>query len=187
MVQQFAQSIDREASKAFKKVKRDIEDLKRTVEKKQDKQENVLTEMNKMKSELRIEFRNELLELQKTLNNELHSLRKEVLYYRELCEHRRFKDEPIRDSKNSSHTNIENSYTKTSVFEGGEEIDEVAQQHSNSEFSYQSVQENRTNNNYKPTPDSIDFEQIQEEKKTYLKWITVGDADLDSIDEVHIK
>lgn len=163
-------SIDKEASRAFRKVKIDIEELRRLVNTKQDKQTNVLVEMNNMKSELKIEFREELLELQRTMSQEIDALRKEVLYYREMCEQHRIDHHKIKI--------VEEKVVQRS--------EPVAQ-----EFVYDRVESQReveqTTTQYKPTPQARDFEENTQAKKTYLKWITVGDSDLDSIDEVIVK
>lgn len=166
-------SIDKEASRAFRKVKIDIEELRRLINTKQDKQTNVLVEMNNMKSELKIEFREELLELQKSMTQEIDALRKEVLYYRELCEQHRM------------------DHHKIKIVE--ERKSELVRDEPSQHFVYERVEPQREEttsqqNYYKPTPQSQSFEETNNsEKKTYLKWITVGDNDLDSIDEVIVK
>lgn len=169
-------SIDKETTKAFKKVKFDIEELRRLVNTKQDKQTNVLVEMNNMKSELKIEFREELLELQKTMTQEIDALRKEVLYYRELCEQHRMEHHKVKI--------IEKKV-------------EVVKEEPQEEFQYERVVENKeepvvqekAKSYYQSTENVEQFEYNQENssKKTYLKWITVGDNDLDSIDEVIVR
>ena len=163
-------SIDKEASRAFRKVKIDIEELRRLINTKQDKQTNVLIEMNNMKSELKIEFREELLELQKSMTQEIDALRKEVLYYRELCEQHRMDHHKIKVVEESSRA--------------VHKVEEPTQG-----FVYERVepQSEEVKTEYKPTPQSQNFEEVREHKKTYLNWITVGDKDLDSIDEVIVK
>lgn len=165
-------SIDREASRAFKKVKYDIEELRKLVHNKQDKQHNVLVEMNNMKSELKIEFREELLELQKSMNKEIESLRKEVLYYRDLCEKNRYDHHKVKVvEKHSQTNNAENTTNYTN--------------NQNEEFHYKRIVNEEPK--YQPTPKSQNFEDGEVKNKSYLKWITVGDADLDSIDEVYVR
>jgi len=168
-------SIDKEASRAFRKVKIDIEELRRLINTKQDKQTNVLVEMNNMKSELKIEFREELLELQKSMTQEIDALRKEVLYYRELCEQHRMDHHKIKVYEERKVEPVREEPSQHFVYERVEpQREEAIQQQSQ---SY-----------YKPTPQSQNFEETNNSgKKTYLKWITVGDSDLDSIDEVIVK
>lgn len=168
-------SINREASRAFKKVKYDIEGLRKLVNNKQDKQENILVEMNNMKSELRIEFKEDMLELQKTLNNEIEVLRKEVLYYRDLCEKNRYDHHKIKvvDKKYEYNDDVNES-----------DINKITN-NSNEEFHYKRIVNDESK--YKPVPQSQNFEDEEIEKKSYLKWITIGDADLDSIDEVYVR
>lgn len=177
MADYFAKSIDREASKAFKKVKYDIEELKRLVNTKQDKQHNVLSEMNKMKSELKIEFREELLELQKTMQKEVDALRKEVLYYRELCEHNRYEHHKVKVVEQQRDNFSTHRVTSTQL--------QDTEQSTSQEFHYKRIVQD--NPEFKPTPQSQDFDDVTARKKTYLKWITIGDSDLDSIDEVYTR
>ncbi|MFT4244514.1 MAG: hypothetical protein ACMXYB_03620 [Candidatus Woesearchaeota archaeon] len=187
MNKEFAKSIDKEVSRAFKKVKYDIEDLRRLVNTKQDKQDNVLLELHKTKSELRIEFKEDILELQKIMDKEISTLRKEVLYYRELCEE--YRKEVLSHKKNQeiefeNQNEIEDYKSSTSPKESNMQR----------ELHYKKVAAN--NSIYKPTPQPQEFDSSeinsnsdisQEHKKTYLKWITIGDSDLDSIDEVYVR
>lgn len=168
-------SIDKETSKAFKKVKFDIEELRKLVHNKQDKQHNVLVEMNNMKSELKIEFREELLELQKSMNKEIESLRKEVLYYRDLCEKNRYDHHKVKVIEKNSQTNNSENTSNTTNYANNQ----------NEEFHYKRIVSKEPK--YQPTPQSQDFESEESKNKSYLKWITVGDADLDSIDEVYVR
>ena len=200
MSKEFAKSIDKEASRAFKKVKYDIEDLRRLVNTKQDKQDNVLLELHKTKSELRIEFKEDMLELQKTMDKEISTLRKEILYYRELCE--QYRKEVL--SRNRIQITQHETQFETKEYENSTLSREEQNQDSSNlqrEFHYKRVVAN--NPEFKPTPEPQEFESIhitnnkpqdktqsvysQENKKTYLKWITVGDSDLDSIDEVYVR
>ena len=210
MSKEYAKSIDKEASKAFKKVKYDIEELKRLVNTKQDKQDNILLELNKTKSELRIEFKEDMLEIQRTMDKEVNTLRKEILYYRELCENYRkevvSRDNNIKEYVNKvinnnsiiSHSHIqENSRTEYSSNlenQKNSKIDENNSTSNEREFHYKRIV--TENPEFKPTPQPQEFEsshinnsttQDNSNKKTYLKWITVGDSDLDSIDEVYIR
>ena len=182
MVDSYPKSIDKEAAKAFKKVKFDIEELRRMINNKQDKQANVFVEMNNMRSELKIEFREELLELQKAMTKEMDALRKEVLYYRDLCEQHRMDHHKVKV--------IERRIEKI-------EEEPIAQPQEES-FKYERVvekaprEEAPAQNQYKEVPKPQEFNEVSsdssaERKKTYLRWITIGDSDLDSIDEVIVK
>ena len=187
MADYFAKSVDREASKAFKKVKYDIEELKRLVQTKQDKQYNVLSEMNKMKSELKIEFREELLDLQKTMQKEVDALRKEVLYYRELCEQNRYEHHKVKvveHHKTHAHSHISTQNT-SNVHSVQQQPQNQHHNASNEEFHYRRIIQEEQD--FKPTPQVEEFDETTAKKKTYLKWITVGDSDLDSIDEVYTR
>ncbi|MCH8520260.1 MAG: hypothetical protein LAT82_05905 [Nanoarchaeota archaeon] len=209
MSQEFAKSIDKEASIAFKKVKYDIEELRRLVNTKQDKQDNVLLELNKTKSELRIEFKEDMLELQKTMDKEINTLRKEVLYYRELCENYR-KEVISRDNSikeyvhkqtvvhSSSPSNSSSNLNRTQERENMNVSDSSNSTTSQREFHYKRIV--AQNPEFQPTPSPQEFDSVHSDsnlvtnddldsqnRKTYLKWITVGDSDLDSIDEVYVR
>ena len=203
MSTEFAKSIDKEASKAFKKVKYDIEELKRLVNTKQDKQDNILLELNKTKSELRIEFKEDMLEIQKTMDKEINTLRKEILYYRELCENYRreviskdntMKEYIVKYSNNSSENKVSSNFNTQD--EINSQLHDGNLNREEREFHYKRVV--AQNPEFKPTPQPQEFESTYSQsttlkedetrnKKTYLKWITVGDSDLDSIDEVYVR
>lgn len=199
-------SIDKEASRAFKKVKFDIEELRKLINTKQDKQTNVLIEMNNMRSELKIEFREELLELQKTLSQEIDALRQEVLYYRDIMEQHRADHHKVKAIKERTQPIPQSSVVQEFSYENiPESINDkeeekktykpITQSSIIQEFSYENVPESvseEKEKNYKPTPQAQNFNvsinnSNQDNNKTYLKWITVGDKDLDSIDEVIIR
>lgn len=203
MSTEFAKSIDKEASKAFKKVKYDIEELKRLVNTKQDKQDNILLELNKTKSELRIEFKEDMLEIQKTMDKEINTLRKEILYYRELCENYRrevisrdntMKEYIVKYSNNSSENKVSSNFNTQD--EINSQLHDENLNREEREFHYKRVV--AQNPEFKPTPQPQEFESTYSQsttskedetrnKKTYIKWITVGDSDLDSIDEVYVR
>ena len=149
-------SVHRDTGRAFKRVKAEMEELKNLIDAKQDKEDGALVEIGKIK----IEFKEDLLELQKAMTDEVELLRKEVLHYRELLQKHKIS---VKGTTLREKNTMELLERKLAL-------------------------QKKTMEDYKSTQVAEEFTYKKSKpKKSFLRWITLGDSDLDLINEVRAR